>query len=98
MGLFVVIGHDGPDGTARRDANREAHLAFMEALDKSGRLAFAGPIKSDDGQVSTGVVVMIEAPSLDEAKKLAHEDPYVIGGVYSILTVSPIRKVFPRSQ
>lgn len=97
MALFVVIGHDGPDGTARRNEHRDAHLAHIEALDAAGRITFAGPIKSDDGAVSTGVVLLLEAASLDEAKRVAHEDPYVKGGVYAVLTVSPIRKVFPKS-
>jgi uncharacterized protein YciI len=96
VALFVVIGHDGPDGTARRNEHREAHVAHIEALDRAGRLTFAGPIKSDDGAVSTGVVLLLEASSLDEAKKVAHADPYVTGGVYAVLTVSPIRKVFPK--
>ena len=48
MALFVVIGHDGPDGTARRNEHRDAHVAFIEALDKAGRITFAGPIKSDE--------------------------------------------------
>ncbi|MBK8253174.1 MAG: hypothetical protein IPK82_10970 [Polyangiaceae bacterium] len=97
MALFVVIGHDGPTGTERRNQHREAHVAFIEALDKAGRIQFAGPIKSDDGSASVGVVILLEAESLEEARKTAHEDPYVMGGVYDILTVSPIRKVFPKS-
>lgn len=96
MPLFVVIGHDGPDGAARRDQHRTAHVAYIEALDRAGRLTFAGPIKSDDGAVSTGVVLLLEAESLDDARRTAHDDPYVQGGVYDILTVSPIRKVFPK--
>jgi uncharacterized protein len=96
MALFVVIGHDCADGTALRDKNREAHVAFIEALDKAGKIQFAGPIKSDDGAVSTGVVILLEAASLEEAKKITNEDPYVTGGVYSVLTVCPIRKVFPK--
>jgi len=97
MPLFVVIGHDGPDGGARRNQHRDAHVAHIDALDKAGRLTFAGPIKSDDGAVSTGVVLIFEAETLDEASKWAHADPYVLGGVYAILSVSPIRKVYPKS-
>lgn len=97
MPLFVVIGHDGPDGTARRDRHRAEHVAFIEALDKAGRITFAGPIKSEDGAVSTGVVILLEAESLDDARRTAHEDPYVKGGVYEILTIAPIRKVFPKT-
>ena len=96
MALFAVIGHDGPDGTARRNQHRDAHVAYIEALDKAGRITFAGPIKSEDGVTSTGVVILLEAESLADAQRTVHEDPYVIGGVYEILTVAPVRKVFPR--
>lgn len=98
MPLFVVIGHDGPDGAARRNEHREAHVAYIEALDEAGRITFAGPIKSEDGVTSTGVVLLLEAASLADAQKTAHDDPYVAGGVYDILTVAPIRKVFPRGS
>lgn len=98
MALFAVIGHDGPDGTARRDEHRAAHVAYIEALDRAGRVTFAGPLKSDDGALSTGVVILLEAESLDEARRTVDEDPYVQGGVYTSLQVSPIRKVFPKAQ
>ncbi len=95
--LFVILGQDGPDGTARRNVHRDAHVAFIEALDKAGRIHFAGPMKSDDGALSIGVVILLWAESLGEAKRIAHEDPYVVGGVYDVLSVSPIRKAFPKA-
>lgn len=97
MALFVVIGHDAPDGTARRNAHRAEHVAFIEALDAAGKITFAGPIQSDDRAISNGVVVIFDAADLDEAKRIAHDDPYVRGGVYATLEVSPIRKVFPKT-
>ncbi len=97
MGLFVTIGHDAPDGTARRNENRAAHTAYIEALDAAGKITFAGPIQSDDRAISNGVVIIFEAADLDEAKRIAHDDPYVKGGVYAVLEVSPLRKVFPRT-
>lgn len=96
MPLFAVIGHDGPDGTARRDEHRAAHVAYIEALDRAGRITFAGPMKSEDGATSTGVVILLEAPSLDDARRVVHDDPYVKGGVYEVLTIAPVRKAFPK--
>jgi uncharacterized protein YciI len=97
MPLFVTIGHDAHDGTARRAQHRAEHVAYIEALDAAGKITFAGPIQSDDRAISNGVVVIFDAADLDEAKRLAHDDPYVKGGVYAVLEVSPIRKVFPKS-
>lgn len=96
MALFAIQGQDGPDGTARRNQHRNEHVAFIEALDRAGKIVFAGPIQNDERTQSVGVVILLDAADLDEAKKIAHEDPYVRGGVYSVLSVSPVRKVFPQ--
>ncbi len=97
MPLFAILGQDASDGAARRNENRAAHTAYIEALDRAGKITFAGPLQNDDRTLSVGVVILLEAADLDEAKKVAHEDPYVRGGVYSVLTVSPVRKVFPKT-
>lgn len=96
MPLFVVIGHDAQDGTARRNQHRTEHVAYIESLHEAGKITFAGPIQSEDRKTSNGVVILFEAADLDEAKRIVHEDPYVLGGVYADLEVSPIRKVFPK--
>lgn len=97
MPLFAILGQDAPDGTERRNKHRNEHVAFIEALDRAGKITFAGPLQDDNRTMSVGVVILLEASDLDEAKKIAHEDPYVMGGVYSVLTVSPVRKVFPKT-
>lgn len=97
MPLFAILGQDAHDGAARRNESRAAHTAYIEALDRAGKITFAGPLQNDDRTLSVGVVILLEAADLDEAKKVAHEDPYVRGGVYSVLTVSPVRKVFPKT-
>lgn len=97
MALFAILGQDAPDGTARRNQHRSEHVAYIEALDRAGKISFAGPVQNDDRTQSVGVVILLEAADLDEAKQIAHEDPYVKGGVYSVLTVSPVRKVFPKT-
>ena len=96
MALFVILGHDAADGTARRNEHRTAHVAYIESLHNAGKIVFAGPIQSHDRSASNGVVILFEAADLDEAKRIAHEDPYVKGGVYADLEVSPVRKAFPK--
>jgi hypothetical protein len=55
---------------------RPQHLAYLENLDKEGKIFARGPFADGAG----GLVVYI-ADSLEEAKKLAENDPYVIEGV-----------------
>lgn len=98
MPLFVFVGRDGPDGPQRRNANRAAHVARLDALDEEGRIHYAGPIRSEAGDRSIGAIIVIEAGSLDEARRTFEDDPYVRGGVYAAYTIDPFTLAYPRSR
>ena len=98
MPLFVLIGHDGPDGAARRDRHRADHVAYIEALDRAGRVRLAGPIRNNAGDASTGAVIVFDADSLDDARRVVDADPYVAGGVFHSITVAPFQHVFPKQR
>ncbi|HYK66087.1 MAG TPA: YciI family protein [Patescibacteria group bacterium] len=87
--LFVIIGHDGPDGAAIRPKVREAHLANLRTL-KAGRLRLAGPFT--DG---SGSLIIVDMENEAEALAFAHSDPYVTSGVFARVEVKPFRQVFP---
>lgn len=97
MPLFVMIGQDGPDGADRRDEHRAAHVAHVEALDDAGRIRLAGPIRDEKNTRSVGAVIVFEAPSLDEAWRVANGDPYVTGGVFVSVTVAPFTHAYPKT-
>ena len=93
---FVIIGFDGPEGEARRKIYRPAHLAKMEPLDQAGRVVLAGPLTD-----KTGSLIVIEADSLEEARKFAQEDPYTVHGIPSTVSLSAWKSIrlsrsFPR--
>jgi len=90
---FVILGFDGSDGQAKRKIYRPAHLAHMEPLDRAGRVVLAGPLTDH-----TGSLIVIEAGSLEEAQKIAQEDPYMIHGVFERVEVHPFTQVFPKEQ
>jgi uncharacterized protein YciI len=98
MPLFVMIGRDGENGLARRPAARPRHLAHLEPLDRAGRILIAGPLLDPDGSTPRGSVVVFEADSLEEARKLAARDPYVIEGVFATYDVHPFKRVFPGTR
>ena len=87
---FVILGFDGPDGEAKRKIHRPAHLAKLEPLDKQGRVVLAGPLTD-----KTGSLIVLEADSLEEAQRLAQEDPYTVNGVFERVEVHPFIQVFP---
>lgn len=97
MPLFVFIGHDGPDGATRRQANRERHVAHLDALDRAGRLVYGGPIR-DAADRSIGAVLVLDATDLAAAQALVDQDPYVAGGVFARVELNRFVRAFPRQQ
>jgi uncharacterized protein YciI len=93
MMKFVILGFDGPDGEAKRKIHRPAHLAKMEPLDQAGRVVLAGPLTD-----RTGSLIVIEADTLEEARRFAREDPYTVNGVFERVEVHPFTQVFPKAR
>jgi uncharacterized protein YciI len=88
--LFVIIGHDGPDGARLRPSVRPAHLANLRPLVEQGRVVIAGPFT--DG---SGSLIIVDMESEAEALAFADNDPYTTGGVFERVEVKPFRRVFP---
>ena len=95
MPWFILIGHDGPRGLELRKLHRPAHIAGLEAVERSHRIRHAGPMLGDDG-APIGTVVLFEAESLAEAQAIAARDPYVIEGIFARYEVRETAVVFPR--
>jgi uncharacterized protein YciI len=88
--LFVIIGHDGPNGAALRPKIRPAHLQNLRPFVEKGKVVIAGPFT--DG---SGSLIIVDLESEAEAKRLAESDPYTTGGVFERVEVKPFRRVFP---
>ncbi|MGH7924532.1 MAG: YciI family protein [Candidatus Binatus sp.] len=88
--LFVIIGHDGPDGAALRPKVREAHLENLRPLDRAGKVKIAGPFT--DG---SGSLIIVDMENEAEASAFANSDPYVKRRVFERVEVKPFRQVFP---
>jgi uncharacterized protein len=88
--LFVIIGHDGPNGAALRPTVRPAHLENLRPLVESGRVVVGGPFT--DG---SGSLIVADFESESAAKAFAQSDPYVTQGVFERVEIKPFRKVVP---
>ena len=88
--LFVIIGHDGPEGAALRPKVRPAHLENLRPLVSNGKVKIAGPFT--DG---SGSLIIVDMESEAEAVAFANSDPYVTSGVFASVEVKPFRQVFP---
>ncbi len=91
--LFVIIGHDGPNGAALRPKIRPAHLENLGPLTKSGKLIIAGPFT--DG---SGSLILADFENEDAARSFAHSDPYTVAGVFERVEIKPFHKVLPDGE
>ncbi|HIG61227.1 MAG TPA: YciI family protein [Gammaproteobacteria bacterium] len=98
--LYAIISTDVNDSLSLRLKTRPAHLERVQLLADQGKLITAGPhpaIDSDNpGDAGfTGSLIIAEFDSLEDANVWAHNDPYLIGGVYHKVIVKPFKKVLP---
>ena len=49
--LFVIIGHDGPNGAALRPSVRPAHLENLRPLVERGKVVVGGPFTDGSGSL-----------------------------------------------
>jgi uncharacterized protein YciI len=91
MPLFVMIGHDAPDSKEKRPLHRPAHLEYLGAYAKQGKVPLAGPFT--DG---SGSLVVLEADSLADAWAVVARDPYVVNGIFNHVELKPFLQVFPQ--
>lgn len=88
--LYVVIGHDAPEGPRKRPEVRPRHLAHLAPLAAAGRLKLAGPFLDRSGSL-----IVLEADSLGEVWAIVAADPYVTEGVFNRVEVKPFEQVLP---
>ena len=88
--LFVIIGHDGPNGARLRPTVRPAHLENLRPLVDAGKVVVAGPFT--DG---SGSLIVADFENEDAARDIRTERSLHVQGVFERVEVKPFRKVFP---
>jgi len=87
--FYVVIAE--PTATAgARHAALDAHLAYLDEIERSGHLFLAGPFVGEDGASDGGGLFVLRAQNLRQAEAIAARDPYNAGG-YRTAKVRPWR-------
>lgn len=73
--VFVAIS--SPRKTPEEMAAvRPDHLAYVQSLESSGSLMFAGPLSDESGENTAGIGMLIfRAASFEQARTLAANDP-----------------------
>ena len=85
--IYALICTDKPDSLAIRKANRPQHLAYLESLGET--LVLAGPFTEPDGATMNGSLVVVEASSLEAARKIAAGDPFAKAGLFAHVDIRP---------
>ena len=95
---YVILCKDQLNSLQKRLENRKAHRERLASLKNEGRLLIAGPFPNfDTSELGgySGSMIVAEFNSLEDAKKWADSDPYVMSGVYKNFEVKPFIKVLP---
>ncbi len=78
--LYVVVARMNPDPPKSLLSDEEIvrqHKAYLQREHDKGTLAGSGPGQDHDGSRHVGAVMLLRCPSLAEATRLAHEEPYL---------------------
>ena len=87
---FVILGFDGPDGQTKRKVHRAAPIWSCGTKKGSGKTYYGRPFTDQAGSL-----IILEANSLQEARRIAEEDPYTVHGIFEKIEVHPFQQVLP---
>ena len=85
--LYALICTDKPNSLALRKEKRPEHVAYLNSLGDT--LKLAGPFTEVDGETMNGSLVVIEAASLQAAKEIGDGDPYAKAGLFASVKIRP---------
>jgi uncharacterized protein YciI len=81
----VVVWRAGPTWTSdgvREQPGWDEHAEFIDALVKKGTFVMGGPFADNSGSMS-----LLEGVSIDEARQIVADDPFVANGVFVLENV-----------
>ena len=84
--LYAILCNDKPDSLQVRLDTRPTHLEYLNGLGDA--LKFAGPFLDGEGKPN-GSMVVVEAESIEQARKIAENDPYARAGLFASVDVRP---------
>ncbi len=92
--IFAFWLMDRPGTAALRTEVRPVHRAYLAKL--ADRMAFAGPLTSEDGQTVMGSLLAIDFPSLAQAQAWIEAEPFTVAGVYEKPIIHVFNNVWPQ--
>lgn len=90
--IFSLI--DKPDSGELRQRVRPEHKACLAAM--ADRIAFAGPLVSDDGQTMLGSLLAIDFDSREAAHTWLADEPFTRAGLYASTSIHAFVNLWPQ--
>ena len=87
--LVALIARDKAGALETRKANREAHLAYIDA---TGVVDQAGPLLDETDQM-IGSLVILNVADMAAARDWADNDPYAKAGLFESVDLIPWKRV-----
>jgi uncharacterized protein YciI len=91
--LFALTCNDKPGHLQLRMDTRNDHVAYLNGLNETGTLKFAGPFLDTEGKPN-GSLVVIEVADRAAADAVAANDPYAKAGLFASVDIRPWNWVF----
>jgi uncharacterized protein YciI len=89
MPLFALHAMDRPDALPLRLEHYEAHRAFVETASSYDlSIVLSGPLQTDDGEMMTGSLFIIDAPNREAVEAFTHADPFFSSGVWGDIKIT----------
>lgn len=89
MPLFAVHAIDRPNTLQLRLDHYAAHRAFVEDQEAQGiSVILSGPLQTDDGEIMTGSLFVLEACDRTAIDAFVANDPFTLQGVWDEVRIS----------
>ncbi len=88
---YAVYCTDAEGSDPLRKEHMEAHLAHIKSI--SDKLMLAGPCPPDAENERGASLLVLEAESIAEARRIVEADPYHKSGVWNSITVREFKAV-----
>lgn len=92
--IYILTLIDKPDGLPLRLSVRPEHKAYLAAV--ADRIAFAGPLTTDDGQIMLGSMLAIDFESREAAHAWLANEPFTKAGLYASTTIHAFVNLWPQ--
>ncbi len=88
---YIIHALDRADALARRQANYEAHKAYL-AGKLPVRIVISGPLVAKDNTTMIGSFFLVEADRREDVEAFHHADPFRAADIWEHVSIHPFLK------